>query len=84
MSESNVIQRKWRDVLDPAVFSWERGTPSWRKADLRVERLCDGGEAGGVTVRKLSRRWMTYGSLWLFSSSQQSATDRELNILGLF
>ena len=63
MSESRVMPRKSRDVLGPAVFSGERGTPSRRKTDLRVERLCDGGEDGGVTVRKSSRRWMTYGSL---------------------
>ena len=48
--------RNSRDVLGPAVFSGERGTPSWRKADFRVERPCNGGEEGGVTVRKSSRR----------------------------
>ena len=57
VSESRVMPRNSRDVLGPDVFSVERGTPSCRKDDLRVERPHAGEEYGFVTVRKLSRRW---------------------------
>lgn len=50
---------------------------------MRVLRPREGGEVGGVTVRKSLRKWMTYGSLKMFTRIQQSASDKELNILGL-
>ena len=54
-----VMPQNSRGVVGPEVFSGERGTPSWEKVDLRVERPCAGGEDGAVTVRKSSRRWTT-------------------------
>lgn len=56
-----VMPQNSRGVVGPEVFSGERGTPSWEKVDLRVERPCAGGEDGAVTVRKSSRRWTTRG-----------------------
>ena len=61
--ESRVIPRNSVEVLGPSVFSTDRGTPMSEKADLRVVRPYAGGEEGGVTMRKSSSRWTTYGSL---------------------
>lgn len=58
-TESRVMPRNSSDVLGPAVFSAGRGTPSSWNKEVRAWRPCAGGEEGGVTVRKSSKRWMT-------------------------
>ena len=81
--ESRVMPRNSMEVLGPSVFSGARGIPSSRNVEVRVLRLGNGGEDGGVTTRRSSRRWRTWGSLWLLVRIQQSASDRESNIFGL-
>ena len=64
------------EVLRPSIFSEARGTLSSWNVEVRVLRPCNGVQDGGVMVRKSSRRWRTQGSLWLFVTIQQSASDR--------
>ena len=82
-TESRVMPRNSKEVMGPSIFSGARGTPSSWNVVVTVLRLCNGGEDGGVTMRKSSRRWRTWGSLWLFVRIQQSTSDRESNISGL-
>lgn len=51
-TELRVMPKNSMDVLGPEVFSSERGTPSSKKASMRVVRPWRGGEDGGVTMRK--------------------------------
>ena len=58
-TESRVMPRNSKEVLGPSVSSEARETPSSWNVEVRVLRLYDGGEDGGVTGRKSPRRWRT-------------------------
>lgn len=53
-TESRVMARYSREVLGPSDLSGREALSLWN-AEVRVLRLCAGGDEGGVTIRKSSR-----------------------------